>query len=164
MNGTTTVTAQPAITVKEGDTVHWMGYELLVKDIDGSVASLRFPFHGHADFWASASLLTAVPKAAAAQQEHYTAWVTTELSCLPDYCADVTVLLDEVAGYNGDGAPVYQSTGQAQFYAETDADVRGELAGLTMKAEQLLHEAGWNVPGAWVAVETGFVTTVVRQA
>lgn len=41
-----------------GDHTQWAGHDLIVKDIDGSLAALRLPGHEHADFHVHTSLLT----------------------------------------------------------------------------------------------------------
>lgn len=96
--------------------------------------------------------------------EHFTAWITTDTSALPGTLADVSVLADVIAGYKGDrfDEPVYQSTGDQAFHAETDVDVRGDHDDLIRKAEALLRDADWTVTGTWEGVDTGYVTTVER--
>ena len=97
--------------------------------------------------------------------EHFTAWITTDTSALPHGRIDVSVLADEIAGYKGDqfDEPVYQSTGDPLYYAETDVDARdGEREGLIRKVEAMLRDADWTVSGPWEGVETGFVATVER--
>ncbi len=97
--------------------------------------------------------------------EHFTAWITTDASALPHGNIDITVLADEITGYRGDDydIPVYESTGDPLFYAETDIDARdGDHDGLIGKAEKMLRDAGWCVAESWEGVDTGYVATVER--
>lgn len=92
--------------------------------------------------------------------EHYTAWVTTDRSALEnDYC-DVTVLADEEIGER-DGRPVWSSTGNPLFYAETTVHVDDD-ADSQDQAKELLKAAGWRVVGDWEGVTTGYIATVER--
>lgn len=96
---------------------------------------------------------------------HHTAWITTDASAVPNGNVDITVLRDEITGYKGDDfdIPVYESTGDPVFYAETDTSVRDDHEGLTGKAEKALRDAGWTVTGSWDGVDTGYVATVERS-
>lgn len=97
--------------------------------------------------------------------DHFTAWLTTDASAVPNGNADISVLRDEVAGYKGDNfdIPVYESTGDPIFYVETDVNVHDDHEGLIGKAEKALRDAGWTVSGAWDGVDTGYVVTVTRS-
>jgi len=97
--------------------------------------------------------------------EHFTAWITTDASALPHGNIDVTVLADEITGYKGenDETPVWGSTGDPLFYAETDIDARdGDRDALIHQAEKMLRDAGWSVAEPWDGVDTGYVATVER--
>lgn len=64
--------------------------------------------------------------------EHFTAWITTDTSALPNGNVDISVLADEITGYQGDDQTlVWESTGSPVFYAETDIDAQdGDQDGL----------------------------------
>lgn len=105
-----------------------------------------------------------------APAEHFTAWLTTDRSCLEgDYC-DVTVLADKQMGYESDrngfetDTPVWTSVGDPLFHAVTtarhDADTDEDA---TKQAQKLLESAGWRLAGDWDAVTTGCTVTVERD-
>lgn len=95
---------------------------------------------------------------------HHTAWITTDTSALPGDNIDITVLADEIATYQGDEqTPVYQSTGDPVFYAETGISARDDQPDdLTRQAEKTLRGSGWSVVGDWEGIDTGYVATVER--
>lgn len=96
--------------------------------------------------------------------EHFTAWLTTDRSCLAGEFCDVSVLADEEIGER-DGRPVWASTDRRVFHAETtarhDADTDEEAV---RQATELLGAAGWRTVGDWRAVPSGSVATVERPA
>lgn len=95
--------------------------------------------------------------------KHYTAWLTTDPSCLDQGCADVVVLADELRG-ESDDRNAWSSTGDPLFSAVTTVDARdGDYQDAEREAEDLLTAAGWKVDGAWVAVPTGATATVTRS-
>lgn len=100
--------------------------------------------------------------------EHYTAWITTDLSALPGRNIDVTVLPDEITTYDvrpdGTEAPVWGSTGEVVWHGETGVDAReGDPADAIRQAASLLGAAGWSVVDDWKGVDSGFVATVERD-
>ncbi|MGW6912615.1 hypothetical protein ACWGB8_02135 [Kitasatospora sp. NPDC054939] len=95
---------------------------------------------------------------------HFTAWVTTDTSCLDQPNIDVDVLADTIHGYNASG-PVWTSSTTTLTHLTTTvpaADGDGDKA--LKEAKDLLAEAGWTLTGTWDAVDTGFVATVERDA
>lgn len=100
--------------------------------------------------------------------EHFTAWLTTDRSCLgASGKVDVTVLRDEFAGYETDSTGretdtvLWTSTGDALFNAETSVDAKdGDAADAEREAVDLLRKAGWEIDGKWEAVDTGCTVTV----
>ncbi|MGH3415852.1 MAG: hypothetical protein ACRDSS_05255 [Actinocrinis sp.] len=100
-----------------------------------------------------------------ATAQHYTAWITTDASALPHGNIDVTVMADEITGYTGanEQTPVWGSTGDQVFYAETDVDAgEGDRVNLLDKVEKILTDAGYSV-GTWDGVDTGYVATVTHS-
>lgn len=98
-----------------------------------------------------------------ATAEHFTAWLTTDASCLEgDFC-DVVVLADEEISEDN-GKPAWSSVGTPVFRAETtvrhDADT---YEGAEKQARELLEAAGWRVVGKWEGVPTGGTITVERD-
>ncbi|TVL89794.1 hypothetical protein [Streptomyces sp. SAJ15] len=102
---------------------------------------------------------------------HFTAWLTTDRTCLEDDQCDVTVLADKIAGYEFDSngfetnTPVWTSVGDPLWYAKTShtADEDDDQSALE-EAEELLEKAGWRLVGGWEAVTTGCTATVERVA
>lgn len=97
--------------------------------------------------------------------EHYTAWLTTDPTCLIGDLIDVTVLADTIVTYDvdadGDETPVWESTGGPLCQATTSVPAKDGDVGLAMcEARELLDEAGWRVIGDWSAVNSGYVATV----
>lgn len=84
----------------------------------------------------------------------FTAWITTDATCLSGDFADVVVLAND---HNG------SSTGDSLFSAETtmrhDAD---DNDGLFEEARVLLVNAGWSLDGEWRGVQTGYIVNVTR--
>lgn len=94
--------------------------------------------------------------------EHFTAWLTTDTTCLDGDFADVVVLADELRGEPEDRDP-WTSTGNPLFQANTNVDARsGDADQATREAEDLLAEAGWTMDGDWEPVPTGCIATVTR--
>lgn len=96
----------------------------------------------------------------------FTAWITTDSSCLTsDYC-DVSVLIDRITGYrdddNGQEVPDWESTGPEVFSAVTATPASGDGKDAIDQAEDLLRDAGWQITSDWEAVPTGFIATVTR--
>lgn len=99
--------------------------------------------------------------------EHFTAWITTDPTCLEGDNADVVVLRDENTGdqLDRDGAetPVWSSTGDPLTHVVTSINVTTDDpwdGRLTAEAEDLLARAGWTVTGGWKSVSTGVTATV----
>ena len=94
--------------------------------------------------------------------EHFTAWLTTDTSCLDQACADVVVLRDELRG-EPDDRDAWFSTGDPLFTGATTVDAKdGDYEDAQQEAEELLHAAGWALDGAWEPVATGATATVTR--
>lgn len=95
--------------------------------------------------------------------EHYTAWITTDTSCLDQDNADITVLRDEQLGADGDPNG-WSSTGDPVHYATTSINARtGDHDDIVAEAKALLAAAEWDVTGTWEAVPTGYTATVERD-
>lgn len=95
--------------------------------------------------------------------EHFTAWLTTDPSCLDQGCADVVVLRDELRG-EPDDPDAWASTSDERFRSATTVDAKdGDPEDAIREAEDLLKEAGWKLDGHWEAVTTGAITTVSRS-
>lgn len=95
--------------------------------------------------------------------EHFTAWLTTDTSCLDQACADVVVLRDELRG-EPDDPNAWSSTGDPLFTATTTVDAKdGDQADAMREAEELLQAAGWELDGKWEPVTTGATVTVTRS-
>ncbi len=100
---------------------------------------------------------------------HFTAWVTTDRSCLESDYADVQVFADDITqdlGHNSHGSHAwkieFEMTGDPLMTAVTDVDVTDpdETKDATEAAEDLLEAAGWRVTGTWEAVGTGYIAEV----
>jgi len=101
---------------------------------------------------------------------HYTAWVTTDPSCLDGPFAVVVVLQDEIFGYrlddNGDpdhNAPLWESTGEQMFSATTGVPHAADGDFILKNATGVLDNWNWTVTTEWQAVTTGYVATAVRK-
>jgi hypothetical protein len=95
---------------------------------------------------------------------HFTAWLTTDTTCLDQGCADVTVLKDELHG-EPDDPGAWSSTGDPLHYAVTTVNAAdGDHDDALSEAKALLATAGWRVVGSWEAVPTGYTATVERDA
>lgn len=94
--------------------------------------------------------------------EHFTAWLTTDPTCLDQACADVVVLRDELRG-EADDPNAWSSTSDELFSAATTVDARdGDYEDAEREAKELLESAGWKLDGGWEAVPTGATATVTR--
>ena len=94
--------------------------------------------------------------------EHFTAWLTTDPTCLDQGCADVVVLRDELRG-EPDDPNAWSSTGDPLFSAATTVDAKdGDMEDAMREAVDLLETAGWKLDGNWEAVSTGATVTVTR--
>jgi hypothetical protein len=94
--------------------------------------------------------------------EHFTAWLTTDPSCLDQDYADVVVLADELRGEPND-PNAWASTGDPLFHDVTEVHARdGEYADAERDAKKRLEDAGWKPQGPWESVPTGATVTVVR--
>lgn len=100
--------------------------------------------------------------------ERYTAWITTDRTCLTDDLCDVIVLTDKIIGYregeDGRETPVWQSTDPQVFGGVTTVPTDGDHQEVISQAEALLDEAGWSRASDWEATATGYIATVTRQA
>jgi hypothetical protein len=95
--------------------------------------------------------------------EHFTAWLTTDSTCLDQSNADVSVLRDELRG-EPDDPDAWSSTGDPLFHAITAMDARdGDHDDAKREAEDLLTKKGWTLDGTWAPVPTGYVATVTRS-
>ena len=101
---------------------------------------------------------------------HFTAWLTTDPSCLVGEPSDVTVLEDEIGGYeidqfgNETDTPIWTSTTTEHMTAVTTVSARdGDHDDALTEAEALLRAAGWATVGDWEAVDTGYIITVERD-
>jgi hypothetical protein len=84
------------------------------------------------------------------------AWVTTDITCLDQGCADVVVLRDENDVRPGE-------TNEPLFTATTTVDAKdGDQEDAIREATELLEAAGWKKDGAWEPVTTGAIVTVTR--
>lgn len=99
--------------------------------------------------------------------DHFTAWVTNDRSCLADDISDVVVLRDEerIDWQAGDEERLrWLSVGSPIFHALTgvryDAGPQDQLDA----ARIALRDSGWQISGAmdWVGVPTGWAVTVTR--
>lgn len=100
---------------------------------------------------------------------HFTAWLTTDPTCLDGANSDVTVLADDIAGYKSDSngfetdVPVWTSTGDPLTHAVTTVPAKGGDDGEAMReAADLLEARGWRTAGDWETVPTGYIVTVER--
>lgn len=95
--------------------------------------------------------------------EHFTAWLTTDSSCLDQGCADVVVLRDELQG-EPDDRNAWTSTGDPLMHAVTTVDAKdGDAVDAIREAGELLEAHGWERDGDWEAVPTGYIATVARN-
>lgn len=97
--------------------------------------------------------------------EHYTAWVTTDRTCLDSDFADVVVLRDKAAGttVTDSGAEVthWTSTGDPHFQQETTVRHDGDDEEIINAATDILEQVGWEVvDDEWQPVDTGYITAV----
>lgn len=101
-----------------------------------------------------------IPIEEPAMTEHFTAWLTTDPSCLDQACADVVVLADELRG-EPDDPNAWASTTDQRFKAVTTVDAKdGDHKDAMREATDLLESAGWSLDGAWEANDTGYIVTV----
>lgn len=92
--------------------------------------------------------------------EHFTAWLTTDPTCLDQACADIVVLRDELRG-EADDPNAWASTSDERFSAATTVDAKdGDDEDAIREAAELLEAAGWKLDGGWEAVTTGYTVTV----
>jgi prevent-host-death family protein len=106
-----------------------------------------------------------VPIEEPAMPEHFTAWLTTDPTCMEQdqTCADVLVLADELDGEDPGNPDHWTSTTDEHFKAMTTVDaVDGDHADAKREANELLEDAGWKLDGQWEGVDSGYVVTVVR--
>jgi hypothetical protein len=90
--------------------------------------------------------------------EHFTAWLTTERSCLDGDFMDVSVLRDEPFGEDG-----WTSTTERVAYGVTMIKASDQLTEAGMAAAvETLELTGWRKAGEWEAVSTGYVVTAER--
>lgn len=101
---------------------------------------------------------------------HFTAWITTDPSCLEGPYADVVVIEDEIFGYrldeNGDAdhtKPLWESTGEWVFHAPTAIRYDDDHDLMLKRAVEVLDTNGWSLTGHWEGVTTGYVATVIRK-
>lgn len=97
----------------------------------------------------------------------FTAWITTDATCLTSENCDVTVLIDQITGYRegeyGEEVPEWESTGPEVFSAVTTTPANGgDDQDAIDQAEDLLRDAGWQITSNWEAVTTGYIATVTR--
>jgi hypothetical protein len=106
--------------------------------------------------------------------ERYTAWITTDPSCLDaDGRIDVVVLRDEIVGCDVDDdrneVPVWSSAGESPvFSAKTTNDASEDIdwdgpAGVYAQVVELLEAAGWSVESPWETIATGAIAVVQRD-
>ena len=100
---------------------------------------------------------------------HYTAFVTTDPTCVDgDYC-DLIILTDEILGYrsneNGEDfdQPIWESSGPQVYSAVTAVRLDEDHDNAIKDATSILNRAGWAVTGPWEAVATGYCATVARE-
>jgi hypothetical protein len=99
---------------------------------------------------------------------HFTAWLTVDTTCLTGPVCDVAVLQDEAVSYRADQdgteSPVWGSTGDPLFHADTTVDAKdGDHDDAIKQAKELLDNAGWTITGDWDTVDTGYIATVERD-
>jgi hypothetical protein len=98
--------------------------------------------------------------------EQFTAWITTDPSCVTTGHCDVIVLMDKITAYsegpNGDEIPEWESTGPEVFSAVTTIPCDGDHKAVIDECETLLNAAGWGTTSDWEAVPTGYIATVTR--
>lgn len=96
----------------------------------------------------------------------FTAWITTDATCLKTENSDVTVLVDQITGYSegeyGEEVAKWESTGPEVFSAVTTAPASGDDKDAIDQAEDLLRDAGWRITSTWEAVPTGYIASVTR--
>lgn len=96
----------------------------------------------------------------------FSAWITTDPTCLTTDYSDVSVLIDRITGYreddNGNEVPDWESTGPEVFSAVTATPATDDDKDAIDQAEDLLRDAGWQITSTWAAVPTGYVATVTR--
>jgi len=100
------------------------------------------------------------------EYQHYTAWLTTTPALLEGVYADVTVLLDDAAGFtvdaDGNEIAAWTSIGDPVFYQVTD--VRWDDPENAVKAaENALDAAGWRITSSWEPVDSGHIAVVERR-
>lgn len=97
--------------------------------------------------------------------EHFTAWITTDPSCLETEFADVVVLRDELRG-EPDDPDAWSSTGDPLFSATTSIRADDDRDNdVVREARELLESAGWELTEDWTATGTGtgYIATVTRS-
>lgn len=102
--------------------------------------------------------------------KHFTAWVTNDTSCLVGKNVDVTVLADEIVGFETDSSgfetdtPKWGCAGDDPLmHAETTVDAKdGDIDDALREAKELLEAAGWAIDGEWDVTPTSYVVTVIR--
>ena len=102
---------------------------------------------------------------------HYTAFVTTDPTCLDGEYCDVVILTDEVMGWHnstdGDGKttskPIWESSGPQMYSAPTTVRTDEDHDDAIKDAVGILATAGWHIVGQWEAIATGYCATVERH-
>ncbi|MEU0991240.1 hypothetical protein [Streptomyces sp. NPDC005953] len=99
-------------------------------------------------------------------ETHYTAWLTTDSTCLDGACSDVTVLADELSGHHhSTGEAQWVSAGDPLLHTVTTVSAKdGDDEQAMQEAQELLKASGWSVDGQWEAVPTGFIIPVKPAA
>ncbi len=105
----------------------------------------------------------------ATEEQHYTAWITTDKSCLTSEYVSLIVLKDEISHHKRDDngfetdEPVWASKGDPVFSAELPVKAdEEEWDKLYESAKSVLADAGWEIVSEWDVVDTGGTATVER--
>lgn len=94
--------------------------------------------------------------------QHFTAWITSDPSCLDQPNMDVVVLADILVG-EPDDDNAWTSTSDQQFTAATSVPADGgDIQAAICEVADLLTDAGWEITGGWSDVPTGYIATVTR--
>jgi hypothetical protein len=100
-------------------------------------------------------------------EEHYTAWLTTDPTCLPDHVvADVSILRDrrDDDGNWGqsDTEPLAILPMTAEFLRAGGFDYESNPHAVVDGAQEALHVFGWERVGHWTDVGSGFCAEARR--
>lgn len=96
--------------------------------------------------------------------DHFTAWLTNDVSALETDYMDITVLRDELISGDPDDPRAWAATTEQAFYAVTTVNAKdGDIDAAQSEAKELLANGGWRIVGDWDATPNAYTATVARD-